>query len=123
MMLRAPTLRKVDYKCGRPVIVTVDTSPIGIGWAIGQDNEDGNRYAARFGAKVLSGRQRNYPQIKRELWGVVTIVKNDKEYLTGAKFIVGTNCLPLLVMISSCYTPNIAMLCWIAYIKSLNPKF
>ena len=116
-------MRKVDYKCGRPVIVTVDTSPTGIGWAIGQDNEDGDRYAARFGAKVLSGRQRNYPQIKRELWGVVTAIKNEKEYLIGAEVIVEIDCLPLLGMISSCSTPNIAMLCWIAYIKSLNPKF
>ena len=124
MLLRAPTLRKVDYKCGRPVIVTVDTSPIKIGWAIGQDNEDGNRYAARFGAKVLSGRQRNYPQIKRKLWGVVTPMKNDKEYLIGAEVIVEADCLlPLQGMISSCSTPKIAILCWIAYIKSLNPKF
>ena len=33
-----------------------NTSPIGIGWAIGQDDEEGHRYAVRFGAKVLSGR-------------------------------------------------------------------
>ena len=56
MMTSAPTLRKIDYKCGRAVIVTEDTSPTGIGWAIGQDDEDGNFYAVRFGAKVRSGR-------------------------------------------------------------------
>ena len=116
-------MRKVGYKCKRPIIVTVDTSTTKIGWAIGQDDKDGNRYATRFGAKVLSGRQRNYPQIKRELWGVVTAMKNDKEYLIGAEVIVETDCLPLLGMISSCSTPDIAMLCWIAYIKSLNLEF
>ena len=68
----APTLRKVNYECGRPIIVTVDTSPAGIGWAIGQDDEDGNRCAVRFGAKVLSSHQQGYAQVKRELWGVVT---------------------------------------------------
>ena len=36
---------------------------------------------------------------------------------------VETDCLPLLGMITSCTTPDIAMLRWIAYIKSLNPKF
>ena len=123
MMQSAPTLRKIDYNCGKPVIVTVDTSPTGIGWAIGQDDEAENRYAARFGAKVLSGRQRDYPQIKRELWGVVTALKNDKEYLIGTEVIVETDCLPLLGMISNCSTPDIAMLRWIAYIKSLNPEF
>ena len=43
MMQSAPTLRKIDYNCGKPVIVTVDTSPTGIGWAIGQDDEAENR--------------------------------------------------------------------------------
>ena len=45
MLLRAPTLRRVDYKCGRPVILTVGTSPTGIGWVVGQDDEEGHRYA------------------------------------------------------------------------------
>ena len=31
MMTSAHILRKIDYKCGRPVIVTVDMSPMGIG--------------------------------------------------------------------------------------------
>ena len=62
----------MDYDCGRPMIIIVDTSPTGIGWwAVGQDDEDDRKYVIRFGAKVLSIRQRNYPQIKRELWGVV----------------------------------------------------
>ena len=120
-MLGAPTLRKVNYKCKRPIIMTINMSLAKFGWAIG--HEDGKKYVARFGAKVLSGRQRNYPQIKRELWGVVTAMKNDKEYLIGVEVIVETHCQPLLEMISSCSTPDIAMLCWIAYIKSLNPKF
>ena len=78
-LLSAPTLTEVNYECGRPIIVTVDSSPIGIGWAIVQDDEEGNMYVVRFGSKVLSPRQRDYPQVKRELWGVTTL-KCDKEY-------------------------------------------
>jgi len=118
-----PTLKKIDYKCRRPVILTVDASPIGIGWAIGQNNESGERYVVRFGAKVLNSRQRAYAQVKRELWGVVTAMKNEKGYLIGATVVVETDCLPLLGMIASCSTPNLAMLRWIAYIKSMDPKF
>ncbi|KAL3700870.1 hypothetical protein R1sor_018892 [Riccia sorocarpa] len=58
-----PVLRRLNYTCGRPVIVTVDTSPKAVGWAIGQDDEKGVRFVARFGAKILAGRQRDYPQI------------------------------------------------------------
>lgn len=118
-----PTLKKVDYDSGRPVILTVDASPIGIGWAIGQDDDEGNRYVVRFGAKVLNTCQRAYAQVKRELWGVVTAMKNEREYLIGASVVVETDCLPLLGMIASCSTPDIAMLRWIAYIKSMNPEF
>ena len=88
MLLKTPTLRKVDYKCERPIILTMDTSPTGIGWAIRQDDEDGHQYAVCFGAKILLVRQRVYPQVKRELWGVVTALKCDKEYFIGASVMV-----------------------------------
>ena len=35
--------------------------------------------------------------------------------------IIEIDCLPILGMISGCATPDLAMLRWIAYIKSLNP--
>ena len=116
-----PVLKQVDYNCKRPVIVTVDTSPIAIGWAIGQDNEEGKRFAIRFGARILTERQRAYPQVKRELWGALIALKADRNYLIGAEVTLETDCLPLLGMIANCSSPDIAMLRWIAYIKSLNP--
>ena len=116
-----PVLRQVEYDSGRPVIVTVDTSPIAIGWAIGQDDLDGKRFAIRFGARILTERQRAYPQVKRELLGALTALKAERNYLIGANLVLETDCLPLLGMIANCSIPDIAMLRWIAYIKSLNP--
>ena len=43
--------------------------------------------------------------------------------MIGAPILVETDCLPLLGMIINCNTPDIAMLRWIAYIKTLNPEF
>ena len=74
--------------------MTVDTSPIGIGWVINQEDSKGKRYAIRFGGKVLQGRQRNYAQIKKELWGIVSTIKDDRDYLIGAEVVIETNCLP-----------------------------
>ena len=34
ILFKASTLRKVDYKLGRPIILTVDTRSIGIGWSV-----------------------------------------------------------------------------------------
>ena len=62
-LLKAPVLRQLDYNGGRPIIVTVDTSPFGIGWVINQEDEEQYRYAIRFGGKILNDRQRNYTQV------------------------------------------------------------
>jgi hypothetical protein len=102
--------------------VTVDTSPTGIGWVINQEDFQGNRYAIRFGAKVLQGHQRKYSQIKREMWGIIYAIKADRDYLIRAEVVIETDCLPILGMVSSCSSPDITMLRWIAYIKLFNPE-
>ncbi|KAL2610916.1 hypothetical protein R1flu_022608 [Riccia fluitans] len=50
-------------------------------------------------------------------------MKAERNYLIGAEVIVETDCLPLLGMITNCSTPDITMLNWIAYSKSVNPEF
>jgi hypothetical protein len=75
-----PVLRQVEYDSGRPVIVTVDTSPIAIGWTVGQDDTDGKRFAIRFGARILTERQRAYPQVKRELLDGETLPFKTDQY-------------------------------------------
>lgn len=62
-------------------------------------------------------------QIKRELWSVVIVLKNENEHLIETSIVIEINCLSLLDMIISCSIPEISMLRWIAYIKSMNPKF
>ena len=49
-------------------------------------------------------------------------MRADKDYLIGTEVIIETDCLPILGMVSGCATPDLAMLRWIAYIKSLDPK-
>jgi hypothetical protein len=75
-----------------------------------QEHLEGSRYAIRFGAKVLQERQRNYAQIKRELWGIESVIKSDRDYLIGAEVVIETDCLPILGMISSCSSPDLTMM-------------
>ena len=123
-LLSQPILRPGDYSAealnDRPICVTIDTSPFGVGWAIGQNDNNGNRYAIRFGARVLTERERKYPQVKRELRGLCLALKTDREYLIGVPVIIETDCLPLLGMIFNCDSHDIAMLRWIAYIKTFD---
>ena len=120
-ILKLPSiLRQVDYDCDRPVVVTVDTSPIAIGLVIGQDDVEGWRFAIRFGARILTDRQRRYLQVKKKLLEALTAIKAVRNYLIGANVVLETDCARLLGMIANCSTPDIAMLRWIAYIRSLN---
>jgi hypothetical protein len=48
-----PVPRPLVYGEGLLVILTVDASPFAAGWAIGQDDSEGQRYVARFGAKTF----------------------------------------------------------------------
>ena len=117
----APALHKEEYAPETPVYIIVDTNLTGIRWVVNQEDEDGTCFLIRFSAKVLSERQRGYTQVKRELWGIVSAVKVSG-YLIRAEVIIETDCLPILGMVSVCATPNLAMLRWIAYIKSLKPE-
>ena len=122
-MRSALALRKADYSEGKCIFVMLDTSQTGRGWVINQEDSEGNRYTVRFGAKVLQVRQRNYALIKREMWGIISAIKADCDYLIGAEVVIETDCLPILEMISGCSSPDITILRWIAYIKSFNPEF
>ncbi|KAL2623218.1 hypothetical protein R1flu_003423 [Riccia fluitans] len=119
-ILQSPVLRPLDYRYERPVIVTIDTNPKVVGWAIGQDDEAGVRFAARFGAKILSNKQRDYSQVKRELWGARAALRMDRNLLIGAQVILEIDYLPLLGMTANCDTQDITMLRWIAFIHSFN---
>ena len=121
-LLSPPVLCPLKYDGVHPIVLTIDSSPYGAGWALGQDNDDGHRTAARFGAKIFNERQQRYPQIKRELWGARLALKQERDYLIGAHVVLETDCLPLLGMIANCDTPDIAMLRWIAFIRMFNPE-
>lgn len=77
-------LRQIDYDCGRLVVVILDISRIAIGWTISQDDAKNKRFAMRFGTRIFMNKYRVYPQVKRELLKVLTIMKANKNYLIRA---------------------------------------
>jgi len=74
-----PTLKNVIYDSSKLVILTVDVSPIGSGWTFGHDDDDEKMCVTKFEAKVLNTQQQDYIHVKRELWNVMTAMKNEKE--------------------------------------------
>ena len=80
----APALRPIDYSCGRPVILSVDTSIHGIGFVLSQLDEKGHRVPARYGSLPLPDLATRYGQSKLELYGLFRALKHYTLYLVGA---------------------------------------
>ena len=87
---------------------------------INEANTEGHRESILFKAKVLNEGQHKHAQVKRGIWGIVSTIKTDRQYLTGVEVVIEMDCLPVLRMMQCCTITDVAMLRWIAYIKSLN---
>ena len=99
-LLTSPALRPLDYKSEAPVILSVDTSYIAVGYILSQCDPANPkfRYHARFGSITLNDRESRFSQPKLELYGLYRALRALKLYLIGihnliievdAKFIKG----------------------------------
>jgi len=80
---RAPALRPIDYHCGRPLILSVDTSVMGIGFVLSQEDENGRRVPARYGSLPLKDVECKYGQSKLELYGLMRALMRFRAYIGG----------------------------------------
>ena len=81
----APALRPIDYKSNKPIILSVDTSHIAIGFILSQIDDDGRRRPARYGSLPLNERESRYSQSKLELYGLYRAITHYRIYLIGAE--------------------------------------
>jgi len=82
-ILESPTLRRLDYKCDRKVILAVDTSVVAVGFILLQLGEDGKRYPNCFGSIALSEVESRYSQAKLELYGLFRALRAVCVYIFG----------------------------------------
>ena len=81
----APALRPIDYTSPNPVILSVDTSKIAVGFILSQIDDDGKRRPARYGSLPMNERESNYSQPKLELYGLFRALRHYRLYLAGVK--------------------------------------
>jgi hypothetical protein len=89
-LVHSPALRPLDYSSHAPVILSVDTSHIAVGFLLAQcDPEDlKRRFYARFGSITLNDRECRFSQPKLELYGLFRAMRSWKLYLIGLRNIV-----------------------------------
>ncbi|KAG9223332.1 hypothetical protein CCMSSC00406_0008936 [Pleurotus cornucopiae] len=84
----APALRPIDYRSDNPLIMSVDTSLIAVGFILSQNDENGKRRPARYGSLPMNEVQSRYSQSKLELYGLYRALRHWRIYLIGAPKLV-----------------------------------
>lgn len=86
----APCLKSINYDNGTEIKLSVDTSYHAIGWYISQQDElDPKKwYYVRFGSTLMSPREARYSQPKRELFGLMRALDENRYWLIGCRRLV-----------------------------------
>ena len=88
MVKTAPVLQPIDYHSERPVILSVDTSYIAVGFILFQEDDKGKQRPAHYGLIPLHPVHSKYSQSKLELYGLFCALTAWKLYLVGAPNLV-----------------------------------
>ena len=91
---QAQAIRPLDYEGQGNIVLAVDSSYIGIGFYIYQEdiNDPKKHYYVKFGSKLMNDREARFSQPKRELFGMKEALRLNKQILFGVrKLIVETD--------------------------------
>ena len=80
-----PALRPIDYSSDDPVILSVDSSKIAVGFILSQIDEDRRKHPARYGSIPMNDRESRYSQPKLELFGLFRALRAYRLHLVGVK--------------------------------------
>ena len=81
----APALRPIDYESENPIILSVDSSYIAVGFILSQLDDEGRRRPARYGSLPMSEVESRYSQPKLELFGLYRALRHYRLYIIGVK--------------------------------------
>ena len=115
LVASAPALHPIDYTSDQPLILSVDTSKIAVGFILSQVDKNGRRRPARYGSIPINERESRYSQPKLELFGLYRALRAWRFYLVGAKNLViemDASCVEGIIN-NPTMQPNDAMNRWI----------
>jgi hypothetical protein len=97
--LLSSSLVLVPYNPTKPLIVTADASPTGLGGVISL-LIDGVERPVAFASRTLTKAEQNYPQIEKEALAIIFTLKKYHKYIYGRKFTLYTDHKPLTSIFS-----------------------
>lgn len=88
LITTAPALHPIDYNSDNPVILSVDSSIIAVGFILSQIDDNGKKRPARYGSIPMNERESRYSQPKIELYGLFRALRAYRLYLVGVKRLI-----------------------------------
>lgn len=99
LVTSAPVL--VHFNPARPVCLSCDASPYGIGAVLAHKDADGREHPIAFASRSLSKAEQNYSQLDKEALALVFGVDRFHQYLWGISFEAHTDHKPLLGLLGA----------------------
>ena len=89
------------YDPDKPIWITTDASPVGVGAVLTQGNDTGKQQVVAYASRALTDTESRYSQTEREALGIVWACERLHLYVYGAPFTVVTDHKPLLPLFNS----------------------
>jgi transposase InsO family protein len=86
------------YAPDKPLVLSCDASPVGIGAVLQQRETDGSLRPISYVSRSLSTAERSYAQIEREALAIVFGTEKFRQYLLGRTFTLLTDHQPLVIL-------------------------